>query len=314
MFAVGGTETPSTDLCGARGRALRVPWWFRIAARLRGVAWRAGWIALVVAALGPLLALDADVALELVFLGWLLLVVAVVLDAGVSTPAIPPQRVGLPLRGRWRAHNSPADRLPSHRTHALGQTFAIDLVFMGEHAPRPAAAARALRPPEDFPGFGAEILAPAAGRVVAVSDGMRDHRSRSSADALRFMKLEGFVRSVAGARFLIGNRVVLDLGGGVYASLAHLKRRSVRVRRGEAVRAGDVIALCGNSGNSSEPHLHFQLIDHPREVIAAGVPFVFSEPGVASEGPGRLARGREVIAAHPEESFGDGSTVKPRRR
>ena len=290
-----------------------MPWWFRIAARLRGVAWRAGWVA-IVAALGPLLALDADVALELVFLGWLLLVVAVVLDAGVPTPAIPPQHVGLPVRGRWSAHNSPADRLPSHRTHALGQTFAIDLVFMGEHGPRPAAGARALRPPEDFPGFGAEILAPAAGRVVAVRDGMRDHRSRSSADALRFMKLEGFMRSAAGARFLIGNRVVLDLGGGVYALLAHLKRSSVRVKRGEAVREGDVIALCGNSGNSSEPHLHFQLTVHPREVIAAGVPFVFSQPAAASEWPGRLPRGGEVIAALPEQSLADGSTAKPRRR
>ena len=52
--------------------------------------------------------------------------------------------------------------------------------------------------------------------------------------------------------------IVLDLGGGVFASFSHLKRGSARVKPGQHVRRGDVLALCGTSGNSNEPHLHFQ--------------------------------------------------------
>ena len=60
-----------------------------------------------------------------------------------------------------------------------------------------------------------------------------------------------------------GNHVVLDLGNGEYALLAHLQRGSVRVEAGDRVRAGDVLGLTGNSGNSSEPHLHFHVQDRP---------------------------------------------------
>ncbi len=62
---------------------------------------------------------------------------------------------------------------------------------------------------------------------------------------------------------ILGNHVVLDLGDEVYAALAHLRRGSVRVRPGDRVAAGQQLAACGNSGNSTEPHLHFQLMDHP---------------------------------------------------
>jgi murein DD-endopeptidase MepM/ murein hydrolase activator NlpD len=74
--------------------------------------------------------------------------------------------------------------------------------------------------------------------------------------------------------------VVLDLGDGVYAALAHLRRGSVQVTKGQRVTAGQQIAECGNSGNSSEPHLHFQLMDHAHASIAAGLPFTFQGSGV----------------------------------
>ena len=60
-----------------------------------------------------------------------------------------------------------------------------------------------------------------------------------------------------------GNHVVLDLGSGEYALLAHLRRGSVRVRPGQRVRRGETLGRCGNSGNSSEPHLHFHVQDRP---------------------------------------------------
>jgi murein DD-endopeptidase MepM/ murein hydrolase activator NlpD len=73
---------------------------------------------------------------------------------------------------------------------------------------------------------------------------------------------------------------VLDLGDGVYAALAHLRRGSLRVRPGDRVAAGQQLAACGNSGNSTEPHLHFQLMDHPSVLLATGLPLRFGQAGL----------------------------------
>jgi murein DD-endopeptidase MepM/ murein hydrolase activator NlpD len=56
------------------------------------------------------------------------------------------------------------------------------------------------------------------------------------------------------------------------------------LRPGDIVRAGSVIAGCGNSGNSSEPHLHMQVMDHPRAVFADGIPFTFAGSGLPRNG------------------------------
>jgi len=92
---------------------------------------------------------------------------------------------------------------------------------------------------------------------------------------------------------VLGNHVILDLGGGVYAVLAHLRRGSMRVDEGERVRPGEPVAECGNSGNSSEPHLHFQLMDSEHVLFAAGLPLEFDrfelagspQRGVPGKGP-----------------------------
>ena len=70
---------------------------------------------------------------------------------------------------------------------------------------------------------------------------------------------------------------MLDLGHDVYAVFAHLSKGSLTVTRGQRVKAGDHIASCGNSGNSTQPHLHFQLMDHKRVLLAAGLPFRFEQ-------------------------------------
>ncbi|HEY8481945.1 MAG TPA: M23 family metallopeptidase [Spirillospora sp.] len=201
-----------------------------------------------------------------------------------AAPGREPVVVRSPMRGRWVPVNSPADRVPSHGTHELGQTYAIDLV----HVPDDRKEWRPLRwwplasRPETFPSFGQEITAPADGVVVHASDWQRDHWSRNSWPALLYLLIEGIVfralfsfLTLSAGRFVVGNCVVLDIGDGVYAVLAHLRRGSVRVRKGDRVRAGDVLGEVGNSGNSSEPHLHFHLMDRRRPGTAAGIPFVF---------------------------------------
>lgn len=181
------------------------------------------------------------------------------------------------VSGRWMALNSPVDQVPSHGLHAYGQSYAIDLVAVAEEPgdkARPEIAWRPLtRPPEDFPAFGRPVYAPAAATVVRTRSDQRDHRSRNSWPAVFAMIAESAVRELRGPTGLLGNHIVLDLHDGTYAVLAHLKRDSIRVGPGDRVAPGEQVADCGNSGNSAEPHVHFQLMDHHRIWAAAGLPF-----------------------------------------
>ncbi len=213
-----------------------------------------------------------------------------------------PVSVRPPVQGRWIAINSPASRVPSHGTRELGQAFAIDLVYhpdpsvtwRGVHGWPPA------RRPQTFPGFGQPVFAPADGVVVAASGWQRDHLSRNSPLGLLYLIPEMLIRgifSLVNGLFVLGNHVILDLGDGVYAALAHLKRGSIRVRPGDRVRAGQQIAECGNSGNTSEPHVHFQLMDHRRIVVAAGVPFNFDHYVSGGRSTSGVPRNEEAFVA-----------------
>ncbi|MFP8884603.1 M23 family metallopeptidase [Streptomyces mangrovi] len=185
---------------------------------------------------------------------------------------VPPVALGVPVEGRWMARNGPATKVPSH-THNLAQTYAIDMAR--RPAPDPVWFWPPARRPESYPSFGEPLFAPADGRVVAAADGQRDHLSRSSLAGLFYVLAEGFVRSLGLPRHLLGNHLVLDLGDGVYAVFAHLRRGSLKVAVGDRVTAGRPLAECGNSGNSSEPHLHFQLMDGPDITSARGLRFTW---------------------------------------
>lgn len=74
-----------------------------------------------------------------------------------------------------------------------------------------------------------------------------------------------------------GNYVVLDLGDGKYAFYEHLKSRSIRVRAGDRVQRGQVIAQLGYTGQSTGPHLHFHVADANMPLNAEGVPYVFRD-------------------------------------
>jgi hypothetical protein len=153
---------------------------------------------------------------------------------GVRREPIP---VHSPVHGRWIAVNSPADKVPSHGVHSAGQADAIDLVSWPDPTRTWQAVRRRplMRRPEEFPGFGQPIFAPADGRVVRTRSGWRDHRSRNSWPMLLFAFLEGSARELLGPDGLLGNHVVLDLGDGTYAVLAHLKRGSITVDKGQVV-------------------------------------------------------------------------------
>ncbi|MBV7246037.1 MULTISPECIES: M23 family metallopeptidase [Streptomyces] len=204
----------------------------------------------------------------------------------------PPVEVAPPVTGRWSALNSPADKVPSHGTHVYGQTYAIDIVAepgtgAGEASARPAFRWfwPVVRRNRDFPAFGAPLFAVADATVVRASDGQRDHLSRNSLPALLYLMLiEGDARSIVGAHRIIGNHVILDLGDSTYAVYAHLQRGSLQVKPGDRVRAGQRLGRVGNSGNTTEPHLHFHLMDGPDPDSARGIPFTWRGVGVPANG------------------------------
>lgn len=262
------------------------PLWFRLAARARGVASRIGLLALVLGVIGMFVLPDAGlldtVPAIVALVGFVLFALGMALSLIPGGPRIEPRVVASPVAGRWMALNSPANKVPSHGTHGYGQTFGIDLAYEPEPGARPKfGAGPAFRPPEDFPGFGQPLHSPVDGRVISVQDGARDHRSRSTWPALIYLMVaEGFVRELAGSGRVLGNHVVIDLGNGAYAVLAHLQRGSATVVPGQLVHGGDVVGRCGNSGNTTEPHVHFQLQDHRSPSIAAGLPFVFQDVSI----------------------------------
>ncbi|MGH7829218.1 MAG: M23 family metallopeptidase, partial [Candidatus Binatia bacterium] len=73
-----------------------------------------------------------------------------------------------------------------------------------------------------------------------------------------------------------GNYLVIDIGGGLYAFYAHLIPGSLKVKLGDTVEPGQVLAALGNTGNSSEPHLHFHLIDNANPLAGQGQPYALS--------------------------------------
>ena len=115
----------------------------------------------------------------------------------------------------------------------------------------------------NYRGYGAEVLAVADARVVSVRNDVPDNPGQAKTNALSDTLAN-----------LGGNRVVLDLGGGKFATYFHLQPRSVRVRGGESVHTGEVLGLVGNSG-ATMPHLHFQVSNGPVAMISDGLPYVF---------------------------------------
>jgi len=120
-----------------------------------------------------------------------------------------------------------------------------------------------VRRPEEYFAWGRPILAAADGTVVAVRDGHHDSRGIGIIDPL--------------ARDLLGNFVVIEHGPGEYSLSAHLQCGSVTVRPGQRVQASDVIGRCGHSGHSTEPHLHWQLMDRADFYRAASLPVRFAQ-------------------------------------
>jgi Peptidase family M23 len=140
------------------------------------------------------------------------------------------------------------------------ETFAIDWVQVDAHG---LAYRTDGKKPEDWIGYGAEVLAVAPGTVVEVV--------RDLPNVTPFKNPEGLTIAQ-----IAGNRVIIDMGSGHYAMYAHLVPGSIQLHVGDHVREGQRLGLLGNTGNSSAPHLHFQVMDRPSSLDDTSLPFVFN--------------------------------------
>lgn len=194
-----------------------------------------------------------------------------------------------PFSGTWLVQNSPANRVPSHGTSSFAASYAIDFVPLSETRRSAPITLRSLvrpEPPESFPGVGREVLSPGEGTIVVARDDEPDHSAYRGLPSVGYALAQGR-RAVGGWPALAGNYILMDVGG-VIVALCHLRQHSVRARPGQAVRSGEVLAACGNSGNSTEPHLPLQAMDGPDALRADAVPIVFD---------GALPANGEIVSA-----------------
>lgn len=95
---------------------------------------------------------------------------------------------------------------------------------------------------QDYYAFGKDIIAPCAGEVVLVVDGVKDNKP-----------------GVMNPIYIPGNTVIIKTDNNEYLFFAHFQQHSIKVKQGQKVIQGQLLGFCGNSGNSSEPHLHFHI-------------------------------------------------------
>lgn len=168
----------------------------------------------------------------------------------------------LPVEGEWLVYWGGCKKTDnSHHQTADQQRFAYDLVKTNEHGRFFKGKGKRLT---DYYAYGQNILAPEDGIVVSAIDGIEDY-------------------IIPNPNFIPGNLLVIKHHGNEYSYLAHLQRNSILVKVGDAVKKGQLVAKCGNSGNSTMPHLHFHITDNPNFHEGIGLPIQFSKIVVDEE-------------------------------
>ncbi len=180
-----------------------------------------------------------------------------------------PLVIAPPLRGNaWISNSGCCEAFSVHRSprvvvdgarYVKPETFAIDWLRLQDGRLWTGDGTQN----EQYFAFGAEVVSVADGTVVSVREDMPDVTPNQALFA------------VQQPRDYIGNHVIVQILPEVWAVYAHLQPGSIPVREGERVTTGQLVGRLGNSGNSTAPHLHFQLSDSPDPLTSTSLPFVF---------------------------------------
>lgn len=146
----------------------------------------------------------------------------------------------MPIKGEWFVFWGGTNELINYHYAYESQRYAYDLVKIQDGSSYQNTQIQN----EHFYAFDEEIVAPADGKVIKIMNGIKDN-----------------IPGKMDAENPVGNYVIIKHTSKEYSLLAHLKKNSIQVKIGELVKEGQYIGKCGNSGNSSEPHLHFQVMD-----------------------------------------------------
>jgi murein DD-endopeptidase len=188
--------------------------------------------------------------------------------------------IGAPLTGdEWVAANGPSNTsghrralIPVNGRAYISQRYAIDWVelypdgktYQGDPADN-----------KNYRAYGHEIHAVADGIVTETKDGLPQNTPGAKSLAIP-ITLET----------IGGNHVITDMGNGLYAFYAHMQPGTLRVKVGDKVHRGQVLGLLGNTGNSSEPHLHFDICNASSMLACEGFPYAFASFEVIGKGEG----------------------------
>jgi len=200
-----------------------------------------------------------------------------VTPAGASPPPVARSDVplGLPFRGEWFVTWGGDSVQVNHHVPVSDQRRAADLMILG---PAHRTFRTDGRANEDYLVFGQEVLAVADGVVETVVDGVPEN-----------------VPHEENHYEIYGNYVLVRHGPALYSGYMHLQPGAMRVRPGQRVKRGAVLGLVGNTGHSTEPHLHFQLQDGPDGNKAWGVEPVFERVVVTRAGRAETVEGYELL-------------------
>lgn len=166
-------------------------------------------------------------------------------------------KLELPFKGEWTVVWGGDTKELNYHVESEAQKNAFDFVVTNEKGNSHKTDGQTN---EDYYAFGKEILAPSDGEIVLVVDGVKDNKP-------------GELNPI----YVPGNTVILKTANNEYLFFAHFKQHSIQVAQGQKVKQGDILGLCGNSGNSSEPHLHFHIQNVENMNVATGVKCYFDK-------------------------------------
>mgnify|MGYP000070402248 CR=1 FL=1 len=166
-------------------------------------------------------------------------------------------KMKLPFKGEWSVTWGGDTKEQNYHVESVAQKNAFDFLIYDEKGLTHKGTGEAN---EDYYAFGKELYAPCDGEVVLVVDGVKDN-----------------IPGVLNPIYIPGNTVIIKTATGEYAFFAHFKQNSIVVKQGQKVSTGALLGLCGNSGNSSEAHLHFHIQNIEDMNKATGAKSYFSE-------------------------------------
>ena len=169
-------------------------------------------------------------------------------------------KMKLPFKGEWSVTWGGDTKELNYHVESVAQKNAFDILIKDQNGTTHKGTGETN---EDYYAFGKELYAPCDGEVVLIVDGVKDN-----------------VPGVLNPIYIPGNTVIIKTATGEHAFFAHFKQHSIVVKQGQKVSTGELLGLCGNSGNSSEPHLHFHLQNLEDMTKATGAKCYFDQLNV----------------------------------